>query len=84
MAGCGARPCDGDLLIVEEDEDPADGEVVVALIGDGEEVTVKRLRREGGLVRLAAENGEHRDIVVPAGEVVLQGRVVGVVHPPRR
>ena len=43
----GAHIADGDLLIVEEDEDPPDGTVVVALLGDGEEVTVKRLYREG-------------------------------------
>jgi hypothetical protein len=36
-----------DLLIVEEDEDSPDGTVVVALVRDGEEVTVKNLYREG-------------------------------------
>jgi repressor LexA len=56
----------------------------VALLGDGDEVTVKRLYREGESVRLRPENGEHEEIVVPADEVRLQGRVVYVVHPPRR
>jgi repressor LexA len=80
----GARIEDGDLLVVEEDEAPADGAVVVALLGGGEEVTVKRLYREGETVRLRPENGEHREILVPAEEVRVQGRVVYVVHPPRR
>jgi repressor LexA len=80
----GAHIDDGDLLVVEEDEDPPDGEVVVALIGGGEEATVKRLYRDGEMVRLRPENGDHEDLVVPAGEVTLQGRVVYVVHPPRR
>jgi repressor LexA len=80
----GAHIDDGDLLVVEEDENPPDGEVVVALIGGGEEVTVKRLYREGGMVRLRPENGDHEDLVVPAAEIALQGRVVYVVHPPRR
>lgn len=79
----GARIDDGDLLVVEEDEDPPDGAVVVALLGSGEEVTVKRLRREGPNVRLRPENGDHEDIVVPAGDVRVQGRVVYVVHPPK-
>lgn len=82
MVGAGIE--DGDLLVVEEDEAPADGTVVVALLGDGEEVTVKRLYREGEAVRLRPENGEHEEIVVAADEVRLQGRVVYVVHPPRR
>ena len=51
--------------------------------GDGEEVTVKRLYREGAKVRLRPENGEHQEILVPAEEVRVQGRVVYVVHPPR-
>lgn len=76
-----ARITDGDLLVVEEDEDPPDGEVVVALIGGGEEVTVKRIHREGERVRLKPQNGEHEDIVVSAEDVVVQGRAVGVIHP---
>lgn len=82
MVGAGIE--DGDLLVVEEDEAPSDGAVVVALLGDGDEVTVKRLYREGESVRLRPENGEHEEIVVPADGVRLQGRVVYVVHPPRR
>lgn len=80
----GAHIDDGDLLVVEEDEDPPDGEVVVALLRNGEEVTVKRLYREGELVRLKPENGDHEDLVVSTGDVTVQGRVVYVVHPPRR
>lgn len=79
----GAHIADGDLLIVEQDEDPPDGTVVAALIGNGEEVTVKRLYREGDYLRLRPENGDHEDLVVSADDVTLQGRVVYVVHPPR-
>jgi repressor LexA len=79
----GAHIADGDLLVVEEDEDPPDGAVVAALIGSGEEVTVKRLYREGNLLRLRPENGDHEDLVMPAENVTIQGRVVYVVHPPR-
>ena len=80
----GARIEDGDLLVVEEDEDPPDGTVVVALLNGGEEVTVKKLYREGEVVRLRPQNGEHQDMVVPAREVRIQGRVVHVIHPPGR
>jgi repressor LexA len=81
----GARIEDGDLLVVEEDEAPPDGAVIVALLRDGEEVTVKRLYRErGNRVRLRPENGDHEELVLPAEDVRIQGRVVYVVHPPRR
>ena len=76
MTGAGIE--DGDLLVVEEDEDPKDGEIVVALLRGGEEATVKRLKREGERGRLRAENGDHEDIVVPAGGVALQGRVAAI------
>jgi repressor LexA len=78
----GARIEDGDLLVVEEDEDPPDATVVVALLNGGEEVTVKKLYREGEMIRLKPENGEHEDMVIPAWEVRIQGRVVHVIHPP--
>lgn len=74
---------DGDLLVVEENESPPEGSVVVALLGEGEEATVKRLYRENGQVRLRPENRDHEDIVVPADRVRVQGRVVYVIHPPR-
>jgi repressor LexA len=77
----GAHIADGDLLVVEEDEDPPDGAVVAALIGVV--VTDTRLYREGDLLRLRPENGDHEDLVVPAEDVTIQGRVVYVVHPPR-
>jgi len=79
-----ARIEDGDLLVVEEDEDPADGEIVVALLDGGDEVTVKKLYREGDTIRLRPRNGDHEDIIVPAESVRIQGRVIWVFHPPVR
>ncbi len=74
---------EGDLLVVEEDDAPPDGTVVVALIEGGEEVTVKRLYREGGLVRLRSENDGYEDITLPSEAVLIQGRVIYVIHAPR-
>ena len=39
-------------------------------------VRVKRLYREGNLLRLRPENGDHEDLVIPAENVTIQGRVV--------
>lgn len=75
----GANIHDGDLLVVEEAEDPPEGAIVVALL-ESEEVTVKRLYRENGSVRLRPENPDHEEIVLPAGQVQIQGKVVWVLH----
>ena len=82
----GARIEDGDLLVVEEDESPPDGSIVVVLLREGEEVTVKRFFREGEMLRLRPEAspGEYEEMVVPAEEARVQGRVVYVLHPPGR
>ncbi|CAN5713002.1 transcriptional repressor LexA [soil metagenome] len=74
---------EGDLLVIEEDESPPGGTVVIALLEEGEEVTVKRLFRENGLIRLQAENPGHGDIVIPAEKVRIQGQVIYVIHSPR-
>lgn len=72
-----------DLLVVEEDDSPPDGTIVVALVEGGEEVMVKRLYREGELVRLKSENEGYEDITLPPEAVLVQGRVVYVIHSPR-
>jgi repressor LexA len=78
----GAQISDGDVLIVEVDESPPDGTIVAALIG-GEAVTVKRLYRDGAWARLRPENPAHEEQVHPAEDVIVQGRVVKVIHTPR-
>ncbi|QIN85441.1 repressor LexA (plasmid) [Rubrobacter tropicus] len=81
MTGAGIE--DGDQLLVVADPSPPDGTIVAALL-QGERVTVKRLYREGNVIRLRAENGEHRDIVAPAEDVEVQGRVELILRRPWR
>lgn len=64
----------GDLVIVRPGEDAANGEIVVALLGD--EATVKRYFREPDAIRLQPENPAYEPIVTR--EVELLGRVIGV------
>jgi repressor LexA len=64
----------GDLVIVRPDQEAANGEIVVALIGD--EATVKRYYREADAIRLQPENPAYEPIVTR--EVELLGRVIGV------
>src|SRR6266851_9391299 len=71
---------DGDFIVVEQTQVANPGEIVVALVGGGE-ATLKRLYREpGGKIRLQPANSEMQPIVVPASEVKIQGRVIGVLR----
>ena len=67
---------DGDLVVVRPQDTAADGEIVVALVG--EEATVKRFYREVDHVRLQPENDEMEPI--RSREVRVLGRVVGLMR----
>jgi len=71
---------DGDYIVVEQTHVANPGEIVVALVGE-DEATVKRFYREaGGKIRLQPANAQMAPIVVPADDVRIQGRVVGVLR----
>jgi repressor LexA len=71
---------DGDFVVIEPTQVANQGEVVVAIVG-GDEATLKRFYREpGGKIRLQPANSEMQPIIVPAAEVRIQGRVVGVLR----
>lgn len=72
---------DGDYVVVRRQPDARDGEIVAALV-DGEEATVKRLRRAGGAVVLEAENPDYGPMVYTDGVDVI-GKVVAVVRRVR-
>ncbi|HKW88162.1 MAG TPA: transcriptional repressor LexA [Candidatus Acidoferrales bacterium] len=71
---------DGDYVVVEQTQVANQGEIVVALIAN-EETTLKRFYREGaGKIRLQPANSQMTPIIVPAGDVKIQGRVIGVLR----
>ncbi len=70
---------DGDIIVVQRQNDARNGEIVVALAGDDEsadEATVKTFYREAGRVRLQPENDALEPIY--AEHVQILGRVTGV------
>ncbi len=70
---------DGDYVLVERARTARNGEIVVALI-HGSETTLKRFYPEGAVVRLQPANLEMDPIIVPATQVAIQGRVLGVLR----
>lgn len=74
---------DGDLVLVKQAKTARRGDIVVALLGEGDalEATVKRYIPERGRVVLRPENDTMSDIVVKRGEgFSLAGKVVGVLR----
>lgn len=71
---------DGDLLAVHRTPEASSGEIVVARVED--EVTVKRFRRRGNVVRLMPENPEFEPIVVDLRRqsLAIEGTGVGVIR----
>jgi repressor LexA len=65
---------DGDYVVVRPQKTAADGEIVVALVG--EEATVKRFFKEKDHVRLQPENDDFEPIRSRDAEII--GSVVGV------
>lgn len=71
---------DGDLVAVQAGREARPGQIVVARLGD--DVTVKRLQRDGAGWRLQAANPDFSDLVVAPGEpLVIEGVVVGLLRP---
>ncbi|MES3011456.1 MAG: transcriptional repressor LexA [Pseudomonadota bacterium] len=70
---------DGDLLAVQMTKEAKNGQIIVARLG--EEVTVKRLRRNKNVIELHAENPEFKTIVVEPGEPFeIEGLAVGLIR----
>ena len=70
---------DGDYVLVESLKMAHNGDIVVAVI-DKDDATLKRFYREGDNIRLQPSNATMKPIIVPAGSVEIQGRVIGVLR----
>lgn len=71
---------DGDLVIMEQTTAVQDGQMVAVWLKREQETTLKRLYREGSRVRLQPENPFLQPRFVPADDIEVQGRVIGVIR----
>lgn len=76
----GAGITDGDLVVVRQQPQVANGEIGVAIIGD--EATVKRIYDDGNTWRLEPENPALKAIIVEKneGSFAIAGKVIGVIR----
>lgn len=70
---------EGDIVVVKSQDRADDGDIVVALVRD-QEATLKRLRRNGPEIVLHAANEAYEDQRYHAGDVKIQGRMVGLIR----
>jgi len=70
---------DGDTVIIKKCDNAENGTIIVALV-DGEEVTLKRLRRAGNKIVLEPENDEYEPQVLDPNRVNIQGRLVSLMR----
>lgn len=73
----------GDLVICEPRQYAQDGEIVVALINN-EEATVKRFFLHKDHIELRPENVAYSEIRYKFGEVLIQGKVIGLQRGPEQ
>ena len=71
---------DRDFVVCEQTQVANPGEIVVAIVNN-EEATLKRFYREpGGKIRLQPANSDMAPMIIPASDVKIQGRVIGVLR----
>ena len=74
---------EGDLAICEPRQFAANGEIVVVLINN-EEATVKRFFYRGDRIELKPENEAYPVMTYGLGEVLIQGKVIGIQRGPEQ
>jgi len=70
---------DGDTVIIRRTETAENGSIVVALV-EGDEVTLKRLRRRGASIALEPANKNYETRIFGPDQVEVQGRLVGLLR----
>lgn len=70
---------EGDIVVLRRVDTANTGDIVVALV-DGEEATLKRLRKRGASVALEAANPRYETRIFGPDRVEIQGRLVALIR----
>jgi repressor LexA len=70
---------DGDIVVIRETSVADNGDIVVALVEE-EEATLKRFRRQNGMIALEAANPAYETRLYRDDQVRVQGRLVGLIR----
>ena len=70
---------DGDMVVIKRVDTATSGEIVVALV-EGEEATLKRLRKKGASIALEPANRAYETRIFGPDQVEVQGKLVGLMR----
>lgn len=70
---------DGDFVVIKRSDAAQSGDIVVALV-NGEEATLKRLRKKGASIALEAANPAYETRIFGPDQVAVQGKLVGLIR----
>ena len=70
---------DGDYVVIRRGSTANSGEIVVALV-QGEEATLKRLRKKGASIALEAANPAYETRIFGPDQIQVQGKLVGLIR----
>jgi len=70
---------EGDVVVIRRSDTAASGDIVVALV-EGEEATLKRLRRKGASIALEAANPAYETRIFGPDQIDVQGKLVGLIR----
>jgi repressor LexA len=73
--------CDGDIALIENRTEARDGEIVVALLIEENQATLKKIYRRGTNVELHPANSQLQPLTLPASQVSVQGIFRGLLRP---
>jgi repressor LexA len=71
---------DGDIAIIKQSDTADNGAIVVAMIEEDNEVTLKRLRRKGQSIALEPANAEYETRIFGPDQIKVQGHLVGIMR----
>ncbi len=71
---------DGDTVVIQRCEKADNGAIVVALLVDEKEVTLKRLRQRGNSIALEPANTKYETRIFHPDQVRIQGRLIGLIR----
>ena len=69
---------DGDIAMIKRQQESNKGDILALRIED--EITLKRIRLEGDKAQLLPSNPEHSIRVVPARQLEILGKLVGIIR----
>ena len=69
----------GWTVVIKKGDNANSGEIVVALV-EGEEATLKRLRKKGASIALEPANRHYETKIYGSDQVAVQGKLVGLIR----